>query len=297
MQKIIPHLWFDDQAEEAADFYTALFKNSRKGAVTRYGKAGAKVSGRPQGSVLTVTFELEGQRFIALNGGPVFSFTPAVSFFVGCETPDELDELWRRGSKGGTVLMELDKYPFAEKFGWFQDKYGLSWQVILARRAQKIAPCLMYVGPQAGKAEEAMKHYVSTFPGSAVSRVDRYGPGGPDREGLVSHGVFSLSGREFIAMDSTLPHAFNFTEAISFLVACEDQKEIDGLWQKLTAGGEEGQCGWLKDRFGVSWQISPRILSDWLQDADPERTERVWQVLLPMKKIDLEALRRAYEGR
>lgn len=146
MQKIIPSLWYDDKAEEAVSFYTSIFRNSKKGNVSHYGEEGAKVSGRPKGGVMTVTFEIEGQRFIALNGGPLFSFTPAVSFFVGCASPEEINETWRKLSEGGTVLMDLDKYPFAEKYGWLQDKYGLSWQLILADRRQKIAPCLMFEG-------------------------------------------------------------------------------------------------------------------------------------------------------
>ena len=296
MQKIIPHLWYDDKAEEAVDFYASIFKNSKKVSVTRYGEAGAKVSGRPKGSVLTVTFELEGQRFIALNGGPLFSFTPAVSFFVGCESAEEINERWRRLSEGGTILMEFDKYPFAEKYGWAQDKYGLSWQLILANSPQKITPCLMFVGGQKGKAEEAMNQYVSLFPDSALIRIERYGKGGPDPEGTVMHGVFSLRGQEFIAMDSALPHAFGFTDAISFLVACDDQKEIDKLWKKFTAGGEEGQCGWLKDKYGLSWQISAAVLSEMLADPDAAKSERVMKVLLQMKKLDIKALRRAYEG-
>jgi len=297
MQKIIPHLWYDDKAEEAVSLYASIFKNSKIGSVTRYGEAGAKVAGRPKGSVLTVTFELEGQRLIALNGGPLFSFTPAVSFFVSSENPAEIDHRWRRLSEGGTALMELDKYPFAEKFGWLQDKYGLSWQLILASHPQKIRPYLMFVGKQAGKAEEAMNHYVSIFPGSAIARIERYGKGDQDPEGTIKHAVFSLSGQEFIAMDSALPHAFGFTEALSFLVDCQNQEEIDGLWERLTEHGEEGQCGWLKDRYGLSWQISAAVLNEMLEDPDPEKSERVMKVLLQMKKIDIQALRRAYEGR
>ena len=297
MQKIIPHLWYDDRAEEAASFYASIFNNSKIGTVTRYGEAGAKVAGRPKGSVLTVTFELEGQRFIALNGGPLFSFTPAVSFFVSCESPEEMDERWRRLSEAGTVMMELDKYPFAEKYGWLQDKYGLSWQLILSSRRQKIAPCLMFVGKQHGKAEEAMNYYISLFPDSAMARIERYGKGDQDPEGTIKHAEFSLSRQEFMAMDSAFPHLFGFTEAISFLINCGNQKEIDELWQKLTEGGEEGQCGWLKDKYGVSWQISARVLSKMLEDPDPVKSERAWKTLLQMKKIDIKALQRAYRGR
>ncbi len=122
MQKIIPFLWFDDKAEEAVKFYTSVFKNSKIGNVTRYGDAGAEVSGRPKGTVMTVTFELEGEEFIALNGGPHFTFSPAISFVVNCETQEEVDELWEKLSEGGEK----------EQCGWLKDKYGVSWQIVPA---------------------------------------------------------------------------------------------------------------------------------------------------------------------
>jgi len=120
MQKINPCLWFDDKAEEAAKFYVSIFKNSKLGNITRYGKAGAEVSGRPTGSVMTVTFEIEGQEFVALNGGPHFKFSEAISFMVKCETQKEIDELWEKLSQGGKE----------GQCGWLKDKYGLSWQIV-----------------------------------------------------------------------------------------------------------------------------------------------------------------------
>ena len=120
MQKITPCLWFDNQAEEAAKFYASIFKNSKIGNMTRYGEAGAKVSGRPKGSVMTVTFEIEGQEFVALNGGPHFTFSEAISFMVKCETQKEIDEMWEKLSQGGEK----------GQCGWLKDKYGLSWQIV-----------------------------------------------------------------------------------------------------------------------------------------------------------------------
>lgn len=120
MQKITPFLWFDDKAEEAANFYASIFKNSKIGSITRYGEEGAEASGRPKGTVMTVTFQLEGQDFIALNGGPVFTFSPAISFLVNCETQQEIDELWEKLSKGGETV----------QCGWLKDKYGMSWQIV-----------------------------------------------------------------------------------------------------------------------------------------------------------------------
>jgi predicted 3-demethylubiquinone-9 3-methyltransferase (glyoxalase superfamily) len=159
MQKITPHLWFEDNAEEAAKFYTSLFKNSRVLDITHYGESAAEVSGRPKETVMTVTFELEGQQFMALNGGPFFKFSPAISFLVSCET----------------------------------------------------------------------------------------------------------------------------------------QQEVDNLWEKLSEGGEQEQCGWLKDKFGVSWQIVPNILGKMIHDKDANKSERVIKAMLQMKKLDIQGLRKAYE--
>ena len=160
MQKIAPFLWFDDKAEEAAKFYTSIFKDSKILSITRYGEEGAKAAGRPKGSVMTVVFKLQGQEFIALNGGPVFTFSPAISFVVNCKT----------------------------------------------------------------------------------------------------------------------------------------QKEVDELWEKLSEGGEKGQCGWLKDKYGVSWQIVPTVLGEMLQDKDPKKSRRVMEAMLKMEKIDIKTLKQAYEG-
>jgi predicted 3-demethylubiquinone-9 3-methyltransferase (glyoxalase superfamily) len=160
MQKITPFLWFDDKAEEAANFYVSLFKNSKIGDTARYDEAGAKAAGRPKGSVMVIEFELEGQKFVALNGGP----------------------------------------------------------------------------------------------------------------------------------------HFKFTEAVSFVVNCERQEEVDNFWDKLSEGGEESQCGWLKDKYGLSWQVVPTVLTEMLKDKDSEKSQRVMKAMLQMKKIDIPTLKQAYEG-
>lgn len=191
--------------------------------------------------------------------------------------------------------MELDKYPFSEKFGWVEDKFGISWQLMLAGQTQKITPFLMFVGEQQGKAEEALNFYTSLFKDSGLNRIERYGPGGPEVEGTVVHAAFSLNGQEFMAMDSSGEHHFTFTPAISFFVNCQTQAEVDTLWEKLTDGGEEQPCGWLKDKYGVSWQIIPSILSELLSDPDPAKSQNVMKAMFQMKKIDIKALKQAYE--
>lgn len=299
-QKIIPHLWFDKEAEEAVSFYTSLFENSGIGAKTYYSKEGFEIHGQPEGNLMTIEFELTGQKFIGLNGGPHFKFTPSISFIVNCETEDEVDELWSALSEGGKTLMPLDKYPFSEKYGWIEDRVGLSWQLILATEdaPQKIMPSLLFVGDQYGKAEEAINFYTSVFDDAKSKQVFHYGPGQePNDPDAVMYGDFELEGQLFAAMDSALKHDFTFNEAISLLIKCEDQNEIDYYWNKLSADPKAEQCGWLKDKYGVSWQVSPTMLDKMLQDPDQEKVDRVTKAFLEMKKFDIGKLKKAYEGK
>ena len=197
--------------------------------------------------------------------------------------------------------MELGEYPFSEKYGWTQDRYGLFWQVMFMgdrKMEQKITPTLMFAGEQCGKAEAVIKFYTSVFNNAEIDNILRYGKGEePDRDGTIKHADFMLENQGFAAMDSALDHNFTFNEAISFMVECETQREIDYYWEKLIAdGGQESMCGWLKDQFGVSWQVSPTIMGEMLQDNDTKKVERVTNAFLKMKKFDIGELKKAYEG-
>jgi predicted 3-demethylubiquinone-9 3-methyltransferase (glyoxalase superfamily) len=291
MRKINPFLWFDSEAEEASELYASAFEDSGVEQVSRYGDAGPG----PKGKAMVVSFKLEGLAINALNGGPVFRFNPAISFFVKCGTEGEVDALWSRLSDSGKVLMELGKYPFSEKFGWIEDKYGLSWQLHLGEASRGIAPLLMFCGPARGRSEEAMRRYVSIFEGSRIDRVERYAAGEGGIEGEVKHARFFLGDGEFMAMDSGVEQPFTFTPAVSFVVNCETQEEVDDYWEKLSEGGSTGQCGWLEDKFGVSWQIVPTVLAE-LMSGGGERAERVTEAMLKMTKLDIAALKGAYEG-
>lgn len=300
-QKIIPNLWFDREAEEAARFYATLFEASEVGEPIRATKAGFEIHGLPEGTVMTIPFRLAGMHFVGINGGPLFKFNPSISFFVACATTAEVDRLWARLAEGGSTLMDLGAYPFSERYGWTADRYGLSWQVMAmgARPVrQRIVPTLMYVGAQAGRAERAIRLYVSLFGDARVGEIDRYGMGDkPDEEGTVRHASFTLEGQEFAAMDSARGHQFAFNEAVSLMRLCETQTEIDRFWAGLTAGGgEESMCGWLKDPYGVSWQIAPAGLDAMLRDPDAAKVERVTNAFLKMRKFDLAALEKAYRG-
>ncbi|MFA7567194.1 MAG: VOC family protein, partial [Alkalispirochaeta sp.] len=294
--KISACLWFNDQAEEAAAFYTSIFPNSRITGTTTYTEVGQDQHGRQPGSVMTVTFEIDGFGFTALNGGPHFTLNPSISFFVHCETIEETDRLWQELSRDGAVLMPLDAYPFSERYGWVQDRFGVSWQVIVSPAAatHRIVPSFLFVGDVCGKAEEAMRYYASVFSNASVGDIARYGAEhAPNREGTVMYGEFQMEGQPFVAMDSADEHAFSFNEAISLIVDATSQEEIDSYWRALSAVPDAEQCGWLKDRYGVSWQIFPETeMNRILQSADDAQKNRTLEAMFQMKKIDLAALRR-----
>ena len=187
--------------------------------------------------------------------------------------------------------MELASYPFCEKFGWLNDRFGLSWQLALDKsRPQKVTPFFMFTGVQNGKAEEAVKFYVSQFERAKINSIEKFGPGELGTEGTVKRAVFAIDGQEFIAMDSSAPHAFTFTPALSLVAHCDTQLEIDSLWKNLSDGGAEGHCGWLTDKFGVSWQIVPSILKDLMQGQDSKNPDQVMKALLKMSKLDIATL-------
>jgi predicted 3-demethylubiquinone-9 3-methyltransferase (glyoxalase superfamily) len=273
---IHPCLWFDKQAKDAAEFYCSVFGD------------GKIIADNP----VVVNFDLNGQKFMALNGGPKFKINPSVSFFVVCETEDETLNVWNKLLEGGKFLMPLDKYPWSEKYGWVEDKFGVSWQISLGKIedvGQKYTPALLFIGPHHGKAEEALRFYTSIFPNSSITGILHYKEGDENGvAGTVQHAQFNLNKYVMMVMDNGYPHEFAMNEAVSFVVTCDTQEEIDYYWNKLTEGGEESMCGWLKDKFGVWWQIIPSILEQLMQD--PARSERVTKEFLQMRKFDIEKL-------
>ncbi len=292
MHKITPHLWFDKEAKEAAHLYISIFQNS---AI----KNATVLPNTPSGTVDLVTIQLAGQEFKLISAGPLFKFTPAVSFLVNCETIAEVDALWSELSKGGSALMPLGEYPFSERYGWTQDRYGLSWQVMLATGReikQKITPTLMFVGEQCGKAEEAINLYGSIFRDVKVDHILRYGSDDhTDEPGTIKHAGFEIEGQSFAVMDSAHAHNFTFNEAISFMVNCDTQEEIDYFWEKLSADPTAEQCGWLKDKFGLSWQIVPTVMEKMLTDKNEAALARVTEAFLQMTKFDIAKLKEAYD--
>jgi predicted 3-demethylubiquinone-9 3-methyltransferase (glyoxalase superfamily) len=295
---IVPCVWLDDQAEEAAAFYAATFPAGRVTGRSRYPESFDNPGRKPRGSVLTVELEIAGQPVTVLNGGPLFVLNPSLSFFLHVATPDEANRLFGALAEGGKALMPIDAYPWSERYGWVQDRFGVSWQVIAGRPApggSTVVPCLMFSGALAGRAEEAIRAYTAAFPEARVADLTRYEKGeGP--EGWVKHGRFLLSGQDVVAMDSPIDHGFTFNEALSLQVMCADEAEVDRYWELLSEGGEKGRCGWLKDRFGLSWQVVPRAFLGWMESPDAAARDRAFRAMLEMGKLDAAALRRAFEG-
>ena len=275
-EKITPCLWFNGQAKEAATLYCSVFAN-------------AKITAQ---SPIVTGIDVSGQSITLLDGGPMYKPNPSISFYYICEKADELDRIWNAFSQEGNVLMPLDKYPWGEKYGWINDKFGISWQLALGKIndvGQKITACMLFTGKQYGRAEEAINHYSSIFKNSKVDGILRYGANElPDKEGNVKHAQMTLNGQKLMLMESAAPHNFTFTEGVSLTIHCENQDEIDYYWQKLTESGEESMCGWLKDKFGVSWQIIPIILSKIM--SDPAKAGKAAQAFMAMRKLNIEQI-------
>lgn len=298
MINLTPCLWFDNQAEEAVHFYTSLSDNSSIKKITRFGKEGYEYHHKPEGSVMTVEFELNGQSFLALNGGPDFKFNESVSFFVYCGSEERINFLYQKLLEGGSVNMPLDKYDWSPKYAWVKDKFGISWQLDVedVNSPQKIVPSLLFVNEKFMKVKEAIKFYSSVFPNSKILLEVPWDKSMNFPEGTLLFAQAKLNGYLLNAMSGgNIKHNFDFNEAISFIVYCDTQEEVDYYWNKLSEGGQEVQCGWLKDKFGVSWQIVPKVFIKLLED--PQKASKVLNAMFEMKKFDINKLMEAANGK
>lgn len=275
-EQITPCLWFNGNAKEAAALYCSVFDQ-------------AKVAAQ---SPIVTEIQVAGQSLTLLDGGPMYQPNPSISFYYICERAEELERIWDAFGKEGTVLMPLDKYPWGEQYGFITDKYGIAWQLALGHISdvgQKITPCFTLTGPQYGRADEMLEHYASVFKDVEVDGILRYGADeASDEAGRVKHAQFSLNGQKFMLMESAQAHAFSFSEGVSLTIHCDNQEEIDYYWEKLTEKGEESMCGWLKDRFGVSWQVIPTILNGIM--SDPAKAGKAAQAFMGMRKLVIEQI-------
>ena len=292
-QKIVPNIWCNGNAAEVVDFYVSAFPDSEILGRTRYPTEGlADFQQGMAGEDMVIDFSLGGVRLTAINAGPEFVPTPMLSFLVNFDpsrddgAPQRLDQLWQRLAEGGTVLMELGEYGFSKRYGWVRDRYGVSWQLILTDPAGEprpfLVPALMFANANVNRAEEAVEFYTSVFPDSRIGTLARYPQAqGEVREGALMFGEFAVGEEWFAAMDSPVPHEFDFNEGISLLVECDDQAEVDYFWEKLSRVPEAEQCGWCKDQFGVSWQVVPGGMEELIDKPGN------FAAMMKMKKIVL----------
>lgn len=275
--KIIPHLWFDTEAQEAAEFYVSLFENSKI-------KNGSQVHGTPSGSTQIVDFILAGTHFQAISAGPYFKFNTAISLMVYCTSKAEALGLWNKLKQDAHIIWDLapDKYNLCH--GVLSDKYGLSWQILasLDFSSQQIVPNLSF----SGQAQEAMAYYGQVFSNSYIKSIDL------NEDSSIMHAEFKIEDLLLTSRDDKASPSFN--EAFSFMIMCSNQEEINFYWYILSDDPKAEQCGWLKDKFGLSWQIVPKVLPEMLRLGNKQQKNAVTQAFLSMKKLDIKTLEKAY---
>lgn len=275
---IYPCLILKGHVREASQLYADAF--------------GAKII---QSYPMVNMLELDGQKLMLLDDGPPTKPTPAISFMVVHETAAGTEQCWKKLAAEGKALMELGSYPWSACYGWIEDKFGVSWQLITSQQdmaMQKFAPSIMFTGNNAGKAAAAIEFYTGLFPNASVRNVMKYNDDEGENPENIKHAQFLLNNYLLTAMDSSYEHGFGFTEGVSFVVECNTQEEIDNYWNKLSGdGGKELVCGWVADKYGINWQITPASLGSLMKD--PERAKRVLNEVFKMKKLIIKDLENA----
>ncbi|ALC06186.1 hypothetical protein CDES_08970 [Corynebacterium deserti GIMN1.010] len=295
MQKFIPSIWCPGTADEAAAFYQDAFSDFPGGVeileTVRYPEEGLLDFQQPlAGKTLTIDLSIAGFRFTLVNAGEEFTPNPSISFMLIFDTirdpqaREHQDGVWEKLLAGGSELMPIGKYPFSPRYGWVQDKFGVSWQLIQSAPEEQAGPSvitsLMFGGAAQNKAVEAQEFYVKVFPNSAIGPRAPYGePTGPATAEAVSFSQFQLDGEWVFAMDSGVEQDFSFTEGVSLIYEAHGQEELDAIWDALSAVPEAEACGWLKDKFGVSWQIVPDNMAELMSKPG------AYEKLMEMKKI------------
>ncbi|WP_373710057.1 VOC family protein [Kaistella sp.] len=284
---IFPCLWFNGDGKEAADFYCEIFN----------GKITADTP-------VVLNIKLFGQKLMFLNAGPQFEKNASISFTILCESEDEVQQYWNNLIKNGIILMDLAEYPWSKKYGWVRDQFGVTWQIYLgeSKGDQRIIPTLMFIHQNNGQAKKAIEFYTSIFPNSKVGGILKYGEGVGNENHEISeniqHADFEIDHYTMFCMDNSHDHQFDFNEGISMVVMTDDQIQTDHLWNSLLLdGGRESMCGWLKDQFGVSWQIVPKRLLELMNDFDqPQKAQKVVEAMMGMQKIVIADLEHAYNS-
>jgi predicted 3-demethylubiquinone-9 3-methyltransferase (glyoxalase superfamily) len=294
MQKIIPSIWCRGDADEMAAVYVAGLPDARIAHTDRYPTEGLPDFQHDMaGKTITIDLEIGGFRLNLLNGGPEFTPNPSISFMVDFDPAQydgdddaargRLDATWATLADGGTVMIPLGEYPYSPRYGWVQDRFGVSWQLMLATPGgplrPPVVPSLMFSGANQNRAGEALTAYADLFGGARATSATYPEDTGPATAGSLMFGDAELAGQWVAAMDSGTAQDFTFSEGVSLIVQCADQDEIDRFWAVLSQDPAAEQCGWCRDAFGVSWQVVPENIGELLREPG------AFPAMLQMKKI------------
>ncbi|HEP1818500.1 TPA: VOC family protein [Streptococcus suis] len=282
MQTIIPHLWYDTEAKEAVAFYVDLFGGKIDWTYT--------ITDTPSGDSDLIQFQLGDMTLAAISAGPYFKLNESMSLMVNVVSKDEVTRLYQALSEGGRILMPLGEYPFSPYYVWLEDRFGLSWQLSYAPDLDKpyqFDICLLFSQDQVGLAQPMLDYYKDKLPQASVGQVSYYGEGEAAVEAAkLNYAELLVGGQKMIVMDHGYGGEVSFNEAFSLMVYVDSQDELNFYYDLLSAVPEAEMCGWVKDQFGISWQIVPRILMEAYDTANPETVKAVNDAVLTMKRLD-----------
>jgi predicted 3-demethylubiquinone-9 3-methyltransferase (glyoxalase superfamily) len=278
-QRIYPCLWFNKEAREAVEYYSGIFSN---------------FIALKQNEFVS-TFEINGCKFMAINGGPHYKMNPAVSYFVYCGGDQEIDRLYKALIHGGDIIMPLDKYAWSPRYACIIDKFGVSWHLDVEEinNSQKIVPTLLFVNEKNLMVGDAVEFYSTIFENSKILLKAPYPPNTGMPDDAILFAQYKLLNVVINSMSSTMHHDYDFTPGNSLVIECSHQDEIDYYWEKLGEGGKYSRCGWLTDKFGLSWQIIPDFLTE--LTTDPIKGPKVVEAFMQMTKFEIEPLLKAAE--
>lgn len=265
---LFPCIWHNHTAHEASDYYLKIFPNA---------------SETIQGGLIT-KLEIGDQSLLLLNGGNDFTPNSTISLFYYAPSAEEAKKIFDQLKEGGKVMMDFGPYDFAKLYAFVEDKYHTSWQIYWGDYRGNNATCLMFTDEIEGKANNAIQYYLSVFKNSRLLSKELYPESTGKRAGYVMFSEIQIDNFHLNLMDSGVDQSIRFTEGNSIVVECNDQEEIDHYWYHLSKDGEEQMCGWCKDQFGISWQIIPKQLFNYLQ------TPAAVEAFMSMKKINIEQL-------
>ncbi|HEL1612578.1 TPA: VOC family protein [Streptococcus suis] len=287
MQTIIPHLWYDTEAKEAVAFYVELFGGNVDWTYT--------ITDTPSGDSDLIQFQLGDMTLAAISAGPYFKLNESMSLMVNVANKDEVTRLYQALSESGRVLMPLAEYPFSPYYVWLEDRFGLSWQLSYAPDLDKpyqFDICLLFSQEQVGLAQPMLDYYKDKLPQASVGQLSYYGEGEAAVEAAkLNYAELLVGGQKLIVMDHGYGGEDSFNEAFSLMVYVDSQDELNFYYDLLSAVPEAEMCGWVKDQFGISWQIVPRILMEAYDTASPETVKAVNDAVLQMRRLDFDQIK------